>query len=87
MQASIRTVKDRFSEFVRLARRGEEIIVTSHDKPVAKLVALSEEERGRVPGREALLAELLLLRESLAGRHDGQPLSETVVLLREGERY
>ena len=87
MQASIRAVKDRFSEFVRLARRGEEIIVTFHDKPVAKLVPLSAEEGKQTTGRQALLAELTELRDSLADRCAGAPLSQTVVDSRKGARY
>ena len=87
MQASIRTVKDRFSEFVRLARCGEEIIVTSHDKPVAKLVPLSADEIGRTASRQALLEELSELRKSLSGGCSGPPLSQVVANLRRGARY
>jgi len=87
VHASIRAVKDRFSEFVRLARRGEEIIVTSHDKPVAKLVPVSPQDIERTTSRQALLDELEELRGSLAGRCSGLPLSQTVIDLRKGARY
>lgn len=87
MYASIRAVKDRFSEFVRLARRGEEIIVTSHDKPVAKLMSVSSEDVERTTSRQALLDELEELRRSLTDRRSGPPLSQTVIDLRKEARY
>ena len=87
MRASIRAVKDRFSEFVCLARRGEEIIVTSHDKPVAKLVPVSPDDVERATGRKALLDELEELRESLPAHCSGPPLSRTVIDLRKEARY
>ena len=87
MQASIRTVKDRFSEFVRLARLGEEIIVTYHDKPVAKLVPVSPEDVEAATNRHTLLQELKELRESLPGGRSGPPMSQTVIDLRKEARY
>lgn len=75
MQASIRTVKDHFSEFVRRACLGEEIVVTSHGEPVAKLVPISPEDIERVTSRRSLLGELEILRESLLrGRCSGMPM-------------
>lgn len=87
MQASIRTVKDRFSEFVRRARLGEEIVLTSRDRPVAKLVPISPEEAAGSVSREALLEELGELRASLGAGPAGAPLSQTVIDLRREGRY
>lgn len=87
MQVSIRTAKDRFSEFVRRARLGEEIVVTSHDRPVAKLVPVSPEDLEGTTTRPVLLADLEALRASLGDRCPQGPLSQTVVGLRKGARY
>ncbi|RMG93237.1 MAG: type II toxin-antitoxin system Phd/YefM family antitoxin [Candidatus Dadabacteria bacterium] len=87
MQASVRTVKNRFSEFLRRAQQGEEIIVTSHNRPVAKLVPLGPEDTQRIPSREDLILELAALRDSLAGALTGEPLSRTVIDLRKKERF
>lgn len=44
----IRDLKDRLSEYLRLAAEGEEIVITLHKRPIAKLVPL-----GEVPTSEA----------------------------------
>ena len=87
MQASVRTVKNRFSEFLRRVQRGEEIIVTSRNRPVAKLVPLGPEDAQQGPSREALIEDLAALRDSLSGTLAGEPLSRTVVDLRKKERF
>ena len=38
----IRDLKDRLSEYLRLAADGEEIVITLHKRPIAKLVPLGE---------------------------------------------
>ena len=38
MEVSVRDLKDHLSEYLRRARAGEEIVVTSHGKPVGRLV-------------------------------------------------
>ena len=37
MQVAVRELKDRLSELLRRAEAGEEIVVTSHGRPVARL--------------------------------------------------
>mgnify|MGYP006444835599 CR=1 FL=1 len=38
MEVSVRDLKDHLSEYLRRARAGEEVLVTSHGKPVGRLV-------------------------------------------------
>ncbi len=50
MEVSVRELKDHLSEYLRRAAAGEEIVVTSHARPIARLSgfvgeALSEEEQ------------------------------------------
>ena len=87
MQASVRTVKNRLSELLRRVQRGEEIIVTSRNRPVAKIVPLAPEDASRVPSREDVIEELAALRSSLSGSLTGEPLSRTVLELRKVERF
>lgn len=84
MNTSIRELKDHLSEFVRRARQGEEIIVTSHNRPVAKLVPVTQPEKA---SKQALLAELTQLRRELRGKVKGEPVSQTVIRLRKEARY
>jgi prevent-host-death family protein len=48
----------RFSELLRAVRKGKTVVVTSHGKPVARIVPMTEEERS-VRGARAALFERL----------------------------
>jgi prevent-host-death family protein len=41
MYVAVRELKNRFSEYLKYAQAGEEIIVTTHGNPVARLVRLA----------------------------------------------
>ncbi len=48
----------RFSELLRTVKAGRSVIVTSHGKPVAKLMPVAGDERAAGKARSALLARL-----------------------------
>ena len=48
----------RFSELLRTVKKGRSVIVTSHGKPVAKIVPVVEDERAAGRARAALFARL-----------------------------
>jgi prevent-host-death family protein len=50
MTVNIAEAKARFSELVRKAMAGEEVVIARDNKPVLKLVALAPSRRTRVPG-------------------------------------
>jgi len=87
MQTSIRDLKDHLSQYLRRVQRGEEIVVTSHNRPVARLVPASGEEAEARLSRQAWLQELSKLREDLAMAANGKPMSQLVVKMREEERF
>lgn len=58
----------RFSELLRTVKKGRSVIVTSHGKPVAKLVPIVEDERALAGARSALFARLRRERAVKAGR-------------------
>jgi prevent-host-death family protein len=58
----------RFSELLRTVRTGRSVLVTSHGKPVARIVPVSEEDRARRSARSALLARLRRERLATVGR-------------------
>ena len=41
--ASVARLKTRLSKYIRDVQKGEEVLVTSHDNPVARLVPLEKE--------------------------------------------
>ena len=51
----IKTLKDRLSEYVRLAGSGETILITDRDRVVAELVPPAQTRADRLP--DALLAD------------------------------
>ncbi|HWB15286.1 MAG TPA: type II toxin-antitoxin system prevent-host-death family antitoxin [Vicinamibacterales bacterium] len=48
----------RFSELLRTVRKGKTVVVTSHGKPVARIVPMAEDERTTRGARAALLDRL-----------------------------
>jgi len=60
-QVPVSEAKARFSDFVRAVERGEFLIITRHDKPVAALVRpdnIEQLDRLRAAGPEGGLASL-----------------------------
>ena len=51
--------KTHLSELVARAEKGEEVVITRHNKPVAKLVPVNRARRAGVPGRQAAIDALL----------------------------
>ena len=41
MHVAVRELKNRFSEYLKYAQAGEEIIVTTHGNPIARLMRLA----------------------------------------------
>lgn len=73
--------KAKFSEMLRRAGEGEEIVVTSHGRPVARIVP-PEAPR---PTREQWIADLMAFRASGKGIRASH--EEIVAWIREGRRY
>jgi prevent-host-death family protein len=58
--------KTRFSELVERAERGEEVVITRHGKPVAKLVPVRESEAERRERLRQLTNEMFEARKHLS---------------------
>lgn len=69
--------KDRLSELVAAAQGGEEIVITRHGKPVARLVPMGE-EMGKIAQRRAAIEELALLRADMRARGTGVTREEII---------
>jgi prevent-host-death family protein len=77
--------KTRFGELLRRVARGEEIVITRHDKPVARIVP--ESALGGPRGRRAA-AGLLDLQRAIGRRTKGARLGDAEVrsAIEEGRR-
>ncbi len=58
----------RFSEILRTVKRGRSVLVTSHGKPVARIMPVVEEERTAKDARATLFARLRAERVVKVGR-------------------
>ena len=88
MAASITALeaKTRFGQLLDRVSRGEEVIVTRHDKPVARIVPVGRPAREEV---RAAVAGLRELRRAIAMRSKDQPAltaAEVRSMIEEGRR-
>ena len=70
--------KTRLSELIARAGRGEEVIITRHNKPVAKLVPISEVSPELVARRRQALVELQAIGREMIAR--GGPITVEEIL-------
>jgi prevent-host-death family protein len=64
----------RFSELLRTVKTGRSVIVTSHGKPVAKIMPIVDDDRAAEGARLALFARLRKERTVNVGRWTRQEL-------------
>jgi prevent-host-death family protein len=64
MTATLEQTQSDLARLVSLAQQGQEVVITSQGRVVARLTGVSPTEPS--PGRRAWLAKLALLRESTA---------------------
>jgi len=76
--AGIREARQRFTEYLAKVERGEEVIITRRNQPVARISPVKAVKSGRLASRRDL-------RESIEPK--GKPLSQTVISSRESESF
>jgi prevent-host-death family protein len=64
MEAGVREVKNRFSEYLRRVKQGEILLITERNVPVAKLVPIRGDDHVRV---------LTLVEQGMASWGGGKP--------------
>jgi prevent-host-death family protein len=67
MEVSVRELKNHLSKYLRRVQAGEDVVITSRGRPVARLAPAVEERAGE-PDREELLRRL----QTIAGVHLGK---------------
>ena len=71
--------KTHLSELIARAERGEEVVITRHNKPVARLVPMQASSAGvKLERRRAALAEIEAVREDI--RRDGAGMSSDEIV-------
>lgn len=77
IRAGVKEVRQNLTEYLRRVQRGEEIVVTKRDEPIARLVPFLRKKTKRLESHKSL-------RQHIAAK--GAPLSEIVSSQRE-ERF
>jgi len=78
--------KTRFGQLLARVAQGEEVIITRHEKPVARLVP---EGRRNLESVRAAVAGIFKLRQQIADRNQGKPkltAAEVKAWIGEGRR-
>jgi prevent-host-death family protein len=78
--------KTHLSELVARAEQGEEVIITRHNKPVAKIVPIHEVSAELIERRHRIVAELQAIGAEIEKR--GGPITQEEILdwIRDGRR-
>lgn len=87
MYTSIKHLKDNLSEYVHRAQEGEEIIITSHKQPVAKLIPIIKSETKLADKHNQLMIDIGSLLEKQKKSKTKHAMSQFVVKMRQQERY
>ncbi len=74
----INQVREQLAKYLTAAEHGEEIIITKHNKPIAKLVNYEKPKKLQFP-------DMTEFRKQFKSK--GKPLSEIVIEMRRNERY
>jgi prevent-host-death family protein len=77
IKAGIKEARRRFSEYIDMVQKGEEIVITKRDEPIARLVPVQRRAAKALTSRKTL-------RQSIKAA--GKPLSQIVIESRE-ERF
>ena len=86
MEASVRELKSRLSEYLRRVKAGAEIVVTSRGKPVARLVAPRARSRVAAASREEEAIALLRSQPWVRPAKGKVRLPNVVLKLNPGEK-
>jgi prevent-host-death family protein len=78
--------KDHLSEYVSAAQAGQDIIITRHGKPAAKLVAIPATPDDRQAKKLAAIAMLQRHRDKLRAEGRTATIEEMIAWKNEGQR-
>jgi prevent-host-death family protein len=85
LSVGLSEAKDHLSEFVTAAQGGQEIIITRHGKPAAKLVSLDDQPEKQMRARKAL-ETLAGIRATMRAEGRTASIEEIIAWKNEGHR-
>lgn len=85
MQASIKDLKNNLSSYLKIVGNGQELIITSHHHPIAKIIPISDEtSTGQID--QSFFADIQQLHQRLGKVKLKTTMRDTVLKGREDER-
>ncbi|MHB1947955.1 MAG: type II toxin-antitoxin system Phd/YefM family antitoxin [Gammaproteobacteria bacterium] len=85
MQVSIKDLKNNLSSYLKIVGRGQELVITSHHHPIAKIIPISDEAiAGKVDN--AFFAEIQQLHQQLSKVKLKTTMRDSVLKGRKDER-
>ena len=85
MQTSISYLKDHLSEILQAVRLGEEVCITSHHEPIAKIIPTTDHNAHLKEDKSLFLQQLNALQTDLKGRK--LSLTKTIIDQRRSEQF
>lgn len=86
MIVSIRNLKDHLSGYLKKVQLGEEVIITYHEKPLAKIIPFTGHNTREI-NRNEWIKQLKEFHHSLGKLKIKEPLSTLILKKRKEERY
>lgn len=65
MEATVRQFRAKLSSYLKYVQHGQEVLVTSHHHPIARLVPILEEETAKRPSLQTFLQDVHQLQKRL----------------------
>lgn len=82
----MKDLKDHLSGYLKKVQAGEEMIITSHEKPLAKIIPFTPEDAIKA-NRDQWLNKIHNLHLALGNLKLKEPMSQLILKNRKDERY
>ena len=86
MQTTIRALKDHLSAYINSVKAGQELIITCHGVPIAKMVPITTPAPQPVPSVKQFIKDIEVLHQTLKCNLK-KSLSDTIIESRRDEKY
>lgn len=85
MRASVKNLRDHLSEYLSHVKEGEEIVITSHMKAIAKIIPVTEDALVGI-SRAELVEDVVRLHGKIQGVNLKSTMRKAVIKSRNQER-
>lgn len=88
MQTSVKNFRDHLHDYLRWVQNGENVIITSHKRPIAKISPIEEEDvEKKIFDYSDFLLEIEQLHKSLRKVKQKSSMRQAILSARKNERF